>query len=76
MLRVLYRLHPSPRSQHIVNGDRHGVATAAQKHNPNAGNFDSWPREDLPEIGHWVGKKGKKARGVGGFDKMEFVKQV
>lgn len=73
MLRDLYRLHLSPRSQHIVDGDRHGVATAAQKQNPNAGNFASWPHEDLPEIGHRVAKK---ARGVGEFDKMEFVKQV
>ncbi|KAJ5461584.1 uncharacterized protein N7458_003136 [Penicillium daleae] len=51
-----------------------GVATATPKH-PNPGNFANRPREEMSEIGYRGGKKGGKARGVGGFHDMDPEKQ-
>lgn len=52
------------------------VATAAHPHHPNPGNFANRTHEELAAIGHRGGKKGGKARGVGGFHEMDPGKQV
>lgn len=76
MLRPLYRLAPLVGSKPIVVGNRHGVATAAHGRHPNPGNFANRSREEMSAIGHRGGKKGGKARGVGGFHDMDPEKQV
>ncbi|GLI74934.1 hypothetical protein PoHVEF18_003183 [Penicillium ochrochloron] len=65
---------PRLQSRRIAVWHRCGVATATPKH-PNPGNFANRPREEMSEIGHRGGKKGGKARGVGGFHDMDPEKQ-
>ncbi|KAH1331252.1 hypothetical protein KXV22_001460 [Aspergillus fumigatus] len=50
------------------------VATRAD-HHPNPGNFANRPKEELSEIGGKGGRKGGRARGVGGFHDMDPEKQ-
>ncbi|EAW24255.1 KGG domain-containing protein [Aspergillus fischeri NRRL 181] len=50
------------------------VATRAD-HHPNPGNFANRPKEELSEIGRKGGRKGGRARGVGGFHDMDPEKQ-
>lgn len=76
MAHYLHRLTPFLRSTPVMR-NRCGVATAAQgRHHPNPGNFANRPKEELSAIGHRGGKKGGKARGVGGFHEMDPEKQV
>jgi len=51
------------------------MATPARP-NPNPGNFANRPRHEVQEIGRKGGKKGGRARGVGGFHNMDPEKQV
>ncbi|KAL2220214.1 hypothetical protein M432DRAFT_638369 [Thermoascus aurantiacus ATCC 26904] len=50
------------------------MATPARP-NPNPGNFANRPRHEVQEIGRKGGKKGGRARGVGGFHNMDPEKQ-
>lgn len=75
MLYPVIRLAPRLQFRRIAVWHRCGVATATPKH-PNPGNFANRPREEMSEIGHRGGKKGGKARGVGGFHDMDPEKQV
>ncbi|KAJ5176793.1 uncharacterized protein N7482_002670 [Penicillium canariense] len=75
MLRPLICLAPPLQSRQIAVWHRCGVATATHKHHPNPGNFANRPREELSAMGHRGGKKGGKARGVGGFHDMDPDKQ-
>ncbi|RHZ68189.1 hypothetical protein CDV55_106720 [Aspergillus turcosus] len=50
------------------------VATRAD-HHPNPGNFANRPKEELSEIGRKGGRKGGRAKGVGGFHNMDPEKQ-
>jgi hypothetical protein len=53
------------------------VATAAPSHaHPNPGNFANRSHDELSAMGQKGGKKGGKARGVGGFHNMDTKKQV
>ncbi|KAJ5586138.1 hypothetical protein N7450_005925 [Penicillium hetheringtonii] len=72
MLRFLHRM---PRTQRVINGYSHGVATAAPNRHPNPSNFANRPQEVLSEIGRRGGKRGGKAKGVGGFHNMDPEKQ-
>ncbi|KAI9933314.1 hypothetical protein ASPWEDRAFT_30158 [Aspergillus wentii DTO 134E9] len=49
-----------------------GLATASH---PNPGNFANRPRAELSRIGRKGGRKGGKAKGVGGFHDMDPEKQ-
>ena len=75
MLYPALRLAPRLQSRRIAVWHRCGVATATPKH-PNPGNFANRSREEMSEIGHRGGKKGGKAKGVGGFHNMDPEKQV
>lgn len=78
MQRFLLRSTLSPftrRSPHpTAASSLRGLATAS--HHPNPGNFQNRPKEELHEIARKGGKKGGKARGVGGFKSMDPKKQV
>ncbi|KAJ5104708.1 hypothetical protein NUU61_002055 [Penicillium alfredii] len=71
----LLRLFPAFRPKHLGGWPRRGLAIVAHPHHPNPGNFANRPKEELSEIGHRGGKKGGKARGVGGFHEMDPEKQ-
>lgn len=45
-------------------------------HHPNPGNFQNRSKEQMSNIGRKGGRKGGKARGVGGFKSMDPEKQV
>ncbi|BDD58697.1 hypothetical protein MPDQ_004525 [Monascus purpureus] len=44
-------------------------------HHPNPGNFQNRSKEQMSSIGRKGGRKGGKARGVGGFKSMDPEKQ-
>lgn len=74
LLRPMHAL----RLRHVAFPNR-SVATAANQHHPhhpNPANFANRSKEELSAIGHRGGKKGGKARGVGGFHDMDPEKQV
>lgn len=67
---TLFRSSPNPST--ALTACRFATAT----HHPNPGNFANRPKEQLSEAGRRGGKKGGKARGVGGFHNMDPEKQV
>lgn len=76
MLRSLHHWTASLRSKRAEAWSHRGIATPAPGSHPNAGNFANRPRQELSVMGRQGGKKGGKARGVGGFHEMDPEKQV
>ncbi|GFF40518.1 conidiation-specific protein 10 [Aspergillus lentulus] len=77
MQRSLFRPHLSNRlgrSPSLWRTTAATVTTRADPH-PNPGNFANRPKEELSEIGRKGGRKGGRARGVGGFHDMDPEKQ-
>ncbi|KAJ5562517.1 Conidiation-specific protein Con-10 [Penicillium sp. DV-2018c] len=76
MSRPLVRLLPASRSVNVGLCHRCSVATAPptaakSRCHPNPGNFANRSHEEMSAIGHKGGKKGGKAKGVGGFHNMD-----
>ena len=76
MLHFMHRLTLSLRNKHLAAWGQRGITTPAPGSHPNPGNFANRTREELSELGRQGGKKGGKARGVGGFHDMDPEKQV
>ena len=76
MLRPLHHLVASLRNKRAGLWQYRGIATPASGSHPNPGNFANRPRGELSEIGRKGGRKGGKARGLGGFHDMDPEKQV
>ncbi|KAJ5317744.1 hypothetical protein PENANT_c004G00137 [Penicillium antarcticum] len=73
--RPFTRLAPTVRPVGI-GLSRRSIATAAPSHaHPNPGNFANRSHDELSAMGQKGGKKGGKARGVGGFHDMDREKQ-
>lgn len=77
MSRPILQLLLSARSTNVGWRNR-GIATVPPPYpnHPNPGNFANRSHEELVAIGHKGGKKGGKARGVGGFHGTNTEKQV
>lgn len=52
------------------------VCTFATETHPNPGNFANRSKNELARIGRQGGKKGGKAKGIGGFHGMDPERQV
>lgn len=80
MHRPLLRPVHAIRFRHVASLNRSVFIPAHHPHphqqHPNPANFANRSKEEMSKIGHRGGKKGGKARGVGGFHDMDPEKQV